>query len=45
MKKLTSISVLLIATLFTTSAFSYNVSQVSSYNQNISLAAPAMDFS
>lgn len=45
MKKLISISIILITTLSATSAFSYNVNQVNTYNSNISYAAPVMDFS
>jgi hypothetical protein len=43
MKKLTTISILLTATLFTTNAFSYGMNQVNSYNSNISYAAPTME--
>ena len=43
MKKLTTISILLTATLFTTNAFSYGINQVNSYNSNISYAAPTME--
>ncbi|MBK2086162.1 hypothetical protein [Francisella adeliensis] len=45
MKKLISISIILITTLSATSAFSYNVNQVNTYNSNISYAAPVMDLS
>ena len=43
MNKITTISILLIATLFTTNAFSYGINQVNSYNSNISYAAPTME--
>jgi len=43
MKKLTTITILLVATLFTTNAFSYSMNQVNSYNSNISHAAPTME--
>ena len=43
MKKLITISILLIATLFTTNAFSYGMNQVNSFNSNISYAAPTME--
>ena len=44
MKKLTIITMLL-TTILTTTAFGYNVNQISTYNTNISTAAPIMDFS
>ena len=43
MKNLITISILLTATLFTTTAFSYGMNQVGSYNSNISYAAPTME--
>ena len=43
MKKLTTIAIILTATLFTTNAFSYGVNQISTYNSNISYAAPTME--
>ena len=45
MKKLTTIAILLTATLFTTNAFSYGMNQVNSFNSNVSYAAPTMDLS
>ncbi|MBK2086383.1 hypothetical protein [Francisella adeliensis] len=45
MKKFISIITLLTTVLFTTTAFGYNVNQISTYNTNISTAAPIMDFS
>ena len=43
MKKLTTIAILLTATLFSTNAFSYGMNQVNSFNSNVSYAAPTMD--
>ncbi|MGQ4003926.1 hypothetical protein QIW57_04070 [Francisellaceae bacterium CB52] len=43
MKKLTTIAIILTATLFTTNAFSYGMHEVNSFSSNISYAAPTME--
>ena len=43
MKKLTTIAIILTATLFNTNAFSYGINEVNSFSSNISYAAPTME--
>lgn len=45
MKKIISKIILITAILSTTTAFGYNVNEINTYNENISTAAPVMDFS
>lgn len=45
MKKFISTIILMMTILSTTTAFGYSINQVSTFNTDISTAAPVMDFS